>query len=52
MWDDKKLTWYVNGRPTRSFDGKDMTIYTTDTNGTILTSKVVKTLTAVNLKSR
>ncbi len=46
-WDDKKLTWYVNGRPTRSFDGKDMTIYTTDTNGTILTSKVVKTLTAV-----
>lgn len=49
LWEDNRITWYVNGRPTRSFDGSKITIYTTDSNGNITSSSVInKTFSGVS----
>lgn len=47
LWEDNKLTWYVDGRPTRSFDGQNIFTYTTDISGNVLSTTLAKTVTPV-----
>jgi beta-glucanase (GH16 family) len=44
LWEDDRITWYLNGRPIRSFDGKNIVTYITDVNGNVSSSAVVRTV--------
>ncbi len=40
LWEPGRITWYVNGRPVRSFDGTNLTTYTTDADGNVIASEI------------
>jgi len=44
LWEPGRITWYVDGRPVRSFDGAELVRYASDADGNITTSTVEKTV--------
>lgn len=44
LWEDSRITWYVDGKPTRSFDGTNVITYTSNSAGAVITSSVAKTV--------
>jgi beta-glucanase (GH16 family) len=44
LWEPGRITWYVDGRPVRSFDGTHLVRYATDADGIIASTTVEKTV--------